>query len=781
VVSSRLVRVGAVFGVVGLTAGAWFAGRQVRSPAQVAANAKPPVASRITAPVEQRVLESSIIVRGLVRYGDPRAVVLPSSAVKSTTAGLIVSSPATKGAELADGAVALVVGGRPVFVLEGKTPAYRDMRPGDFGDDVQQLESALSRLGFSPGAADGRYDSATESAVERWYQKAGFDAFGPTDAQRTQLRSARDAQSKAADAVESAKRTLETAQRGVSNDKILSAEEQVRAANEKLVSAQEEATKSKERVTAELATKESAVTLAQGNLDLAQKGLEKAKRDVADTVPVVDAQDAVASAESALLQAKASLDEANAQVPVAEAALTDARTNVETAKKDLESAKKTYPTTISQDGVILGQDNAVQIRQAEGTVRQAESAARNSESSLASAQRLVETRKTNVADAERALEKARGGIDRAKQSVGDRSTQVSDAQQKVTSAAADLDRAQRELATTRASIESTERTNSASARQAAAGVKIAKAQLEELRKPAEVATARSQLRSAENSEVRAAAELTDLESDIGVVTPANELLFFPSLPLRVDEVKADRGDVVNGAVMTVTTSRLAVDSSVDTVEAKQIKVGSPATIESSEFDVELKGTVTEIAATPGTKGADPSKVYVEVTPDGNATSGVNAADLNGSSVKLTIPVSSTRGEVLAVPVAGVSVASDGTSRVEIEEDPGRPTRFVTVRTGLSAEGFVEVTAVKGAIKAGDQVVVGNRDGSAIEGSAGPEDQGSDDGEDILSSNSDATQDGEATSEEGNPTDTSDGASGLRDNSDSAQETDAGSVSNTGGS
>ena len=178
--------------VVVAAAGGWVAGRRVKSPDQVKAEAAPPKPSRLTVPVEKRVLSSTLIVRGLVRYGEPKAVVLPQSTVKQNV-NPVVSQPPTKASTLKEGDKALEVGGRPVFVLTGELPAYRDLRPGDSGVDVQQLEEALARLGHDPGPIDGTYDSATENAVEGWYRGAGYEAFGPTDAQRTQLNNSRDA------------------------------------------------------------------------------------------------------------------------------------------------------------------------------------------------------------------------------------------------------------------------------------------------------------------------------------------------------------------------------------------------------------------------------------------------------------------------------------------------------------------------------------------------------------------------------------------------------------
>lgn len=75
------------------------------------------------------------------------------------------------------------------------------------------------------------------------------------------------------------------------------------------------------------------------------------------------------------------------------------------------------------------------------------------------------------------------------------------------------------------------------------------------------------------------------------------------------------------------------------------------------------------------------------------------------SLRVTIPISSTGGEVLAVPLAAVSAGADGRSRVELERGDGE-TELVTVTTGLAADGFVEIDPVGADIDAGDRVVVG---------------------------------------------------------------------------
>jgi hypothetical protein len=87
---------------------------------------------------------------------------------------------------------------------------------------------------------------------------------------------------------------------------------------------------------------------------------------------------------------------------------------------------------------------------------------------------------------------------------------------------------------------------------------------------------------------------------------------------------------------------------------------------------------------------------------------LTAAQLNrlrDANVKVTIPLKSTNGKVLTVPLAALSAGSDGSSRVEVLRD-GK-VELVPVKVGLSADGFAQVTATGDAkLSEGDQVVVG---------------------------------------------------------------------------
>ena len=58
----------------------------------------------------------------------------------------------------------------------------------------------------------------------------------------------------------------------------------------------------------------------------------------------------------------------------------------------------------------------------------------------------------------------------------------------------------------------------------------------------------------------------------------------------------------------------------------------------------------------------------------------------------------------AVPVSALSLATDGTSRLQVQRN-GK-LEYVTVKPGLSANGYVEVSPLDGKLEPGQFVVVG---------------------------------------------------------------------------
>jgi hypothetical protein len=132
-------------------------------------------------------------------------------------------------------------------------------------------------------------------------------------------------------------------------------------------------------------------------------------------------------------------------------------------------------------------------------------------------------------------------------------------------------------------------------------------------------------------------------------------------------------------------------------------VGDRVVIEDQDLGIKARGVVSQVADTPGTNRVDPSRFYLAITPEPTVRA------LVGASVKLTIAVKSTSGEVLAVPASSLSVGGDGDSRVQVRR--GGRTQIIKVVPGLAAEGLVEVRPVQAeALGPGDQVIVGSRRG-----------------------------------------------------------------------
>jgi peptidoglycan hydrolase-like protein with peptidoglycan-binding domain len=606
--------------LVGLAVIGWAAARQIRSPAQVAADTAAPKPAAITVPVARRVLSTEVIVRGTVRYGDPQAAVLGTSSLKQGASSDIVTRPPRLRARLGRGDVAMTVDGRPVFVLPGAIPMHRDLRPGDHGPDVRQLERALAGMGFHPGRIDGRYDSATAAAVSAFYLKHGWDPFGATEAQVDALRTAQAAAAAARDAHLQSVNTLEQARRGQPAD----------AAQARL----------------------DAVT-ARDAYDTATLGLSTAKTKYAS------ARDGARVAAGGEKRAKADADRdriaANADVAAKRAAFKAALDAQEIARYKFGELERTAP-------------ESEQVAASQALRETADDVARTKAELDAS----VAARTSLKTSAPSALRKARSDDAQARRDLSDARAELRHARQAV-----DTSRRAARLAGEKARALS-----------AGAGDTSTLAAL-----------ARSDAREARRTQ----AVVARLSRQAGVQVPADEMLFFPSLPLRVDSVRAKRGSAVQGPVMRVTNSRLAIDSSLDVSDAKLVKLGDPVVIEEQELNVKGAGQVTQLSDTPGTNRVDPSRFYFAATPAAGFPSIV------GTSVKLTIAVKSTKGAVLAVPPSALSIGGNGNSRLQVRRN-GR-TVLVSVVPGLAAEGLVEIRPAPGQqLRPGDLVIVGERGG-----------------------------------------------------------------------
>ena len=150
--------------------------------------------------------------------------------------------------------------------------------------------------------------------------------------------------------------------------------------------------------------------------------------------------------------------------------------------------------------------------------------------------------------------------------------------------------------------------------------------------------------------------------------------------------------------MSVTDNQLVIDSSLPLNAAQLVKPGMSVAIDEQALGINATGVVAWVANTPGTHGVDGYHIYFEVrvteTP----------IRLEGFSLRLTIPIAASKGAVTAVPVSALSLAADGTSRVQVANNGALEYRVVV--PGLSADGYVEVTPVNATLAPGQLVVVG---------------------------------------------------------------------------
>jgi hypothetical protein len=578
-----------LFGVLAFaavaTVGGWIASSRIETPEDVAARTAAPAPSPVLVPVEERVLSSNVVTRGTARFGLPQPISIAPSVLKPDP-GLIASLP-LRSYQLKEGSVMLTASGRPVFILQGGIPAYRDLVPGISGDDVRQLEQGLERLGFDPGPVDGTYDQQTSAAAGEWYKAAGWKPFGPT---REQLANIRALERDWGDAIKSKLATAAAAT----------------AAVLALESARATAERNNRAAAAELAAREAE----------RHKLIADEKKGTSLTV-----ESARATAEN---NNRAAAVELAAQIADRALIVLDPRqpqTARETADARLELARAASHRT------RLEGELAVQ--------------AAESNAELAGEQFRV---------AEATVESARAAV---------RSTRL-----------------EGEMAV-RAALDAQ-------------------------------AVAKFDAKLAADQSNRVAADLDIARRKLGVQVPADEIVFIPALPVRVEEVTAAVGGSARGPVMSVTDNQLAIDSSLPLDSGLLVKPGMPVTIDEQALGVKTTGVVEIVASTPGTHGVDGYHIYFRVRVDETAT------PLEGFSLRLTIPIQSTKGAVTAVPISALSLSADGTSRVQVQNHGAL--EYIVVEPGLSADGYVEVIPVKGTLAPGQLVVVGynNPEGEVLQ-------------------------------------------------------------------
>ncbi len=123
-----------------------------------------------TATVTRQTLRDTETVDGELGYGTTTDVIgrLP---------GTITWLPGT-GDRITRGKRLYEVDDRPVTLMYGTLPAYRELRQGVEGRDVKQLERNLRALGYDGFTVDDEYTYATAVAVQEWQDDRGLEETG---------------------------------------------------------------------------------------------------------------------------------------------------------------------------------------------------------------------------------------------------------------------------------------------------------------------------------------------------------------------------------------------------------------------------------------------------------------------------------------------------------------------------------------------------------------------------------------------------------------------------
>ncbi|HEY1345082.1 MAG TPA: hypothetical protein VGF54_08875 [Streptosporangiaceae bacterium] len=171
--------------IVGLaviaSVGGLLVSTNIKSPAQQAAETKPPGLTRLTAPVQDTIIRNTVQASGMITKPPLISSLSSGGGGGGTSAGnaqqVVTKIFKPPGSFVSPGNVIIEVAGQPFFVFQGTVPAYRDMAPGETGSDIAQLQAGLGALGFPVGAdTSGVYGRGTVAAVAAFYHSLGYTA-----------------------------------------------------------------------------------------------------------------------------------------------------------------------------------------------------------------------------------------------------------------------------------------------------------------------------------------------------------------------------------------------------------------------------------------------------------------------------------------------------------------------------------------------------------------------------------------------------------------------------
>ena len=159
--------------IVGSLAAAFWLGTQVSFGAS-GRTPKSAAPSLITTPIESRVLTSTLGIPGTIAPANRVTVSLTPFSIPNTEA-IVTATPPPLGTVIITGSVLGTVSGAPIFAMPGTTPMYREMTRGETGSDIQQLQLALTSLGYAIDDVSGVLGPSTATAYWQFLISRGVD------------------------------------------------------------------------------------------------------------------------------------------------------------------------------------------------------------------------------------------------------------------------------------------------------------------------------------------------------------------------------------------------------------------------------------------------------------------------------------------------------------------------------------------------------------------------------------------------------------------------------
>jgi hypothetical protein len=126
-----------------------------------------------TAQVTRQTLKDEQTEDGSLGYG-------PTYTATSRLQGTLTKVPES-GDVIKRGQALYEVDGDPVVLMYGSKPAYRPLRIGTEGSDVERFEKNLKALGYDGFTVDKEYTADTAEAVEKWQDDLGLDETGTVE------------------------------------------------------------------------------------------------------------------------------------------------------------------------------------------------------------------------------------------------------------------------------------------------------------------------------------------------------------------------------------------------------------------------------------------------------------------------------------------------------------------------------------------------------------------------------------------------------------------------